>query len=221
MNISTAVRERRSIRKFLSKPVPKETIKKIIDHALWAPSWGNTQPWEIVVLSGDLLEKYKKANIEALAKGRKFSPDIPMPESWPDRLKSRYKNVGKSVLETLGVKRGDADGRNQYYLQMFSLFEAPTLVLFLIDQSVAVEYAMLDVGLLLQTFSLLAVEKGLGTCTMAVSVNYGTIAHELLKIPESKKLVIGTALGWPDHNADINRFERQRGDVDEFVKWII
>lgn len=128
--------------------------------------------------------------------------------------------MGKSVLETLGVAYDDVDGRNRYYSEMFSLFDAPTLILFLIDEAVSVESAMLDVGLILQIISLLAVEKGLATCTMAASVNYGEILHDLLDIPKNKKLVIETALGWPDNKTEINQFDRQRGSMDEFVRWV-
>ncbi|MFZ5500556.1 MAG: nitroreductase family protein, partial [Candidatus Micrarchaeota archaeon] len=52
MELNEAVRGRRSIRAFLPDPVPRELITKIVDVARWAPSWGNTQPWEIVVADG-------------------------------------------------------------------------------------------------------------------------------------------------------------------------
>jgi nitroreductase len=220
MRVSTAVKKRRSVRKFLSKPVSEKMICEIIDEALWAPSWGNTQPWEIVVLTGEILENYKKANAEALASGQEIRPDVPMPTNWPEILKNRYKHTGKKVLQTLGIEREDTAGRINYYLKMHALFDAPALVLFLVDESVSIEYAMLDIGIVLQTFCLLAVGKGLGTCIMAASVNYGAIAHQLLAIPDTKKIVIGTALGWPDEDADINRFDGQRGDINEFVTWI-
>lgn len=41
---------RRSIRKFTEQPVSEETIKKLFEAVRWAPSWANTQCWEIVVL---------------------------------------------------------------------------------------------------------------------------------------------------------------------------
>ncbi|MDQ1240594.1 MAG: hypothetical protein QG577_2780, partial [Thermodesulfobacteriota bacterium] len=45
MKLEDAVKSRRSTRAFLPKPVPRETITKIVRLARWAPSWGNTQPW--------------------------------------------------------------------------------------------------------------------------------------------------------------------------------
>ena len=49
---------------------------------------------------------------------------------------------------------------------------------------------------------------------------YPEITHKILSIPENKRLIIGAALGWPDIDAPVNRFERDRGAVEEFVQWI-
>ena len=69
-------------------------------------------------------------------------------------------------------------------------------------------------------FCLLAHDRGLGTCIMAAIVNYPEIVHELFSIPEDKTIVMRTVLGWPDPEAAVNQFERQRGAMDEFVKWV-
>ena len=56
MELQEAIRGRRSIRHFLPKPVSKKIIEEIIADTLWAPSWGNTQPWEIVAVTGEPLQ---------------------------------------------------------------------------------------------------------------------------------------------------------------------
>ena len=43
-------RKRRSIRKFKSDSIPDEYVDKIIEAARWAPSGGNSQPWEFIVI---------------------------------------------------------------------------------------------------------------------------------------------------------------------------
>ena len=53
MESNEAMERRRSIRAFLPDPVPREKIQKIVETARWAPSWGNTQPWEIVIADGE------------------------------------------------------------------------------------------------------------------------------------------------------------------------
>jgi len=45
------VKSRRAIRKFKPDPIPDETIEKILDVARWAPSGGNAQPWEFIVVN--------------------------------------------------------------------------------------------------------------------------------------------------------------------------
>jgi nitroreductase len=44
-----ALKTRKSIWAFKPEAVPREVISKILEAACWSPSWGNTQPWELVV----------------------------------------------------------------------------------------------------------------------------------------------------------------------------
>ena len=220
MELQEAVLGRRSIRQFLPKPVPDELIKDLIAKSLWSPSWGNTQPWEIVVATGESLAKFKKKNRDAFVGGRSSTTDIPMPQVWPERNKLRYKELGKSVLGALSIAREDQQARMDHFAWMFTLFDAPAMVIFTLDKTLLLEYAMLDVGLILQTFCLLAHDKGLGTCVLAVSVMYPEIAREVFSIPDTKRLVIGAALGWPDSAAPVNSFKRNRGPLVEFVRWV-
>jgi nitroreductase len=220
MELQEAVLGRRSIRQFLPKPVSDELINDLIAKSLWAPSWGNTQPWEIVVGTGESLAEFKKKNRNALLEGKNSTTDIPMPQVWADRYKLRYKELGKSVLGALSIAREDRQARSNHFAWMFTLFDAPAVVLFTVDKTLMLEYAMLDVGLILQTFCLLAHDKGLGTCVLAASVMYPEIAREVFSIPETKHLVMGAALGWPDRDAPVNSFERNRGHLEEFVRWV-
>ena len=220
MELQEAIQTRRSIRCFLPKPVPEETIQELIHEARWAPSWANTQPWEIIVVTGEPLERFKKENKEALLSGQTSNPDIPMPKKWPEALKKRSVDLGKRIFDALAINRDDAESRLAYYADMYYLFDAPILVLFLIDKELSLEYAMLDLGIFLQTFLLLAHNKGLGTCVFAGTVHCPDIIHKHFAVPKNKLLGIGVALGWSDVNAPINNFVRTRSEVEEFVRWI-
>jgi len=220
MELRETIRNRRSIRQFLAKPVPEDIIRELITDTLWSPSWGNTQPWEVVVASGQKLEEFKKKNQEALLAGKETATDIPMPQVWPDDYLLRYKELGKSVLGSLSIAREDRETRLKHFFKMFGFFDAPAAILVAVDKELALEYAMLDAGIFLQTFCLLAHDRGLGTCILAAMVSYPEIARELFSIPESKLLVMGAALGWPDPDAPVNCFERERGSLDEFVRWV-
>jgi nitroreductase len=220
MDVTTAVKGRRSIRKFKEKEVTQEIVREILGDALWAPSWGNTQPWEFYVVLGDTLERFKKANRNKFLEGEPQASDVPMPGMWPGPHKKRYVGLGKSVLEALSIGREDSEARTNYYADMYYLFDAPCLILICLDKELSIEYAMLDVGLITQTICLLAHERGLGTCMLANSSRYPGLLREMLPIPESKNIVIGTALGYPDLDSPVNRFERKRVELEEVVTWV-
>ena len=44
------VKTRKSVRRYKSEPVPDEVLEKILEAARHAPSAGNSQPWEFVVV---------------------------------------------------------------------------------------------------------------------------------------------------------------------------
>ena len=217
MELTKAIRGRRSIRRFKPDPVPDTLIHEILEEACWSPSWANTQPWEVYALTGEVLEQFRRENRRACLAGEPHTPEIPMPSQWPDHQNDRRKKLGKQVLESMSIAREDREARKNYHADVFSLFGAPSLILVCIDKSLPLEYAMLDVGLFMQTFCLLAHEKGLGTCMLAASVRYPHILRQLLKIPENQIMALGTACGFPDSSEGINRFARERSPIEEWL----
>jgi nitroreductase len=59
-----AVQKRKSIGDFKSDPVSRELLEKVLEMAVRAPSGVNRQPWEFVILSGEVLAKVKEKNLE-------------------------------------------------------------------------------------------------------------------------------------------------------------
>ena len=57
MNISKAVKERRSIRIFLKKDIPGEIIDRLIEALIWAPSAGNLQSRKFYFVRDQKLKK--------------------------------------------------------------------------------------------------------------------------------------------------------------------
>jgi nitroreductase len=58
MNVYEATIKRRTIRRFKQKPIPFETLKKLVNAGRLAPSSANLQPIEYIVIDGsDLVEK--------------------------------------------------------------------------------------------------------------------------------------------------------------------
>ncbi|MEX0975429.1 MAG: nitroreductase family protein [Bacillota bacterium] len=50
MDAFEAILSRRSIRKYTSEPVSEEQVKKLMECAMAAPSAGNQQPWQFIVV---------------------------------------------------------------------------------------------------------------------------------------------------------------------------
>ncbi|MGD0645704.1 MAG: nitroreductase family protein [Candidatus Bathyarchaeia archaeon] len=73
MDVFEAVQERRSIRAYQDKPVPRDKLEKILEAARLAPSARNIEPWHFVVITDS--EKRR-----VLSKGRfaKFLAEAPV-----------------------------------------------------------------------------------------------------------------------------------------------
>ncbi|MDF2928832.1 nitroreductase family protein [Anaerospora sp.] len=66
MNVYEAIQNRRSIRSFEGRPVEKEKVEKLLRAGMQAPSAGNQQPWEFIVIEDkETLQKMSKAHIYA------------------------------------------------------------------------------------------------------------------------------------------------------------
>jgi nitroreductase len=66
MDLMEAIKGRRSIRKYKADPVAEETLQKVLEAVRWAPSWANTQCWEVMVVKDP---KVKSELATALSKG--------------------------------------------------------------------------------------------------------------------------------------------------------
>ena len=64
MEFEEVVQGRRSIRGYLKKPVPKALIGEILKLAMRAPTSLNTQPWNFYVVTGEVLDRIRKGNVE-------------------------------------------------------------------------------------------------------------------------------------------------------------
>ena len=79
MEIIEAIRERRSIRAFKPDPVPREVLGELLELALRAPSFANTQPWEFAVVTGGALEAIRQAFLDRAEAREQAIADIPYP----------------------------------------------------------------------------------------------------------------------------------------------
>jgi len=219
MELNEAIERRRSIRAFLPDPVPREKIQKIVETARWAPSWGNTQPWEIVIADGEKAGQLAHALEAEGKKGTNPRPDIVMPMQFPEIHKTRYVSLGKALFTSMGIQRGDREARTQHYLNMYMFFGAPTVVYFVIDGRLNEPYACLDIGSIGTTFCYLAYQEGLGTIYLAASMHFPDIVKDILDIPEDKKVVIGIAVGTPHPDVPASLFRSEREPVENLLRF--
>jgi nitroreductase len=50
MTIPDLIINRRSIRRFTDREIPDKILSPLLESVRWAPSWGNSQCWEVVVV---------------------------------------------------------------------------------------------------------------------------------------------------------------------------
>ncbi len=198
MDIIEVTHNRKSIRKFKKNPISKELIEDIIKSAIWVPSWGNTQPWEIHIVASEIVRKISEEFVHNMKSGVPLNPDFSMPSMWPDIQKNRYRETGRGLLNTLGLDRDDKEGRLNYYISMFEFFSAPNLIYICIDKEINPHYGPFDIGALCTAICMFAYNKGLGTCPLACSVHYPDIIRKYVDIPQNKRIVVGVAIGYPD-----------------------
>jgi nitroreductase len=74
MDVLEAIKGRRSIRAFKSQDVLDETVKKLIEAACWAPSAGNIQPWEFIIVRNSQI----KQKLVDAALGQEFIAEAPV-----------------------------------------------------------------------------------------------------------------------------------------------
>lgn len=218
MELLQGLSSRHSVRGFKSTPVPEETLRMILQAAIRSPSYTNTQPWEVAVVSGGRRDALSKILLDLASAGVPSSADVPAPTQWPAVLASRAAEHSARRFRVLEIERDDAKARNELRLQNYRFFGAPC-VLFLLMDSTLGAWSTFDLGLFAQTLALAAHGLGLGTCLQASVTHYPDAVRSFLGLPQSKKLVLGISLGYPDPAAKLNSYESSRADLDEVVKW--
>jgi len=225
VDIDQAIEQRKSIRAFKSDPVPKAKLKEIMELALRAPSWGDTQPWEFAIVTGKKLEEIRQAFVEKAAAAQEDNPDIPRPREFPQPYDTRYRALGRKVLELKGISREDKEKRMRWILQGLRLFEAPCVIYIYIDRSFYLQgdrlnvWPVFDCGLVTENIMLLATSHGLGPVAQIQAVLYPDVLRKVLGILDSKLIVLGIAVGYPDWDDPVNQLRSEREPLDNISTW--
>ncbi len=220
MEIVEAIRARKSIRAFKPDPIKKEMVKEILEIATRAPSGTNTQPWEFFVLAGEVLEKVKQANVEHLKSGTPPNPEISFAISNPDTVyQKRRVELTKQLFQLMDIAREDKEKRTAWLERGFRYFDAPVAIIISVDRLLSEEGPLIDIGSVMQTICLAALNYGLGTCIEYQGVMYPEVLRQYAGIPESKRVLASIAVGFPDWDFPANKLESHRELVDNITNW--
>ena len=221
MDVLEAIRARKSIRGFKPDPVSREVLTEVLTVACRAPSPMNTQPWEFFVVTGPPLERLRGRYTEAFRSGAPIEPEH-MVVGWTrDSIyRQRQVNLAKQLFRLMGIAREDAEKRTRWMERGFRYFDAPAVIIVVVDRSLTEAGPLMDVGAVMQTLCLAALPYGLGTCIEDQGVMYPGILREELGIPDSKRIMMAVAIGTPDPDFPANMVETDREPVENITSWV-
>ena len=218
MEILDGIKTRHSVRAFKSNPITRDVMEKILQATSNSPSYTNTQPWEVVVVSGKQKDELSRKLLELAKAKAPTSPDMPIPKSWPSAMEVRSREHGARRLNTLGMARDDQEGREKLRLMNFEFYGAPCAILLFMDGALG-EWSIFDMGLFAENLILAAHSLGLESCLQASVTNYAKEIKKFFGVAESKKLVVCISLGYPDDKAKLNTYRSLTQKADEFTRW--
>jgi nitroreductase len=193
-------------------------MKKLLQTASASPSYTNTQPWEVVVVSGPKRDELAARLLGLATAKAPTCADLPIPKGWPAAMDERAREHGARRLSTLGLARDDAEGREKLRLMNFEFYGAPCAVFLFMDGSLG-EWSIFDMGLFAENLILAAHSLGVASCLQASVTNYAPEIKKFLGVAEGKKLVVCVALGYANKKALLNTYHGIKQQPDAFTRW--
>lgn len=174
------IHERRSIRRFEDRPVPRELLLRLVEAATWAPSAHNRQPWRFVILTGDE-SKRLLADTMAAELARDLRADGASEEAITrDTGRSRERLTGAGALVLVCLTMADMDDYPDARRQTF-------------EHTMAAQ----GVAMAAQNLLLAAHSEGLGAVWMCAPLFCQQAVREALDLPAGFEPQGVIALGYP------------------------
>ncbi|MCW4046087.1 MAG: nitroreductase family protein [Candidatus Bathyarchaeota archaeon] len=179
-HVIDAIKTRRSVRTYSSRPVPLSTLQQVLEAAGWAPSAHNAQPWRFIVLAS---EAEKQVLAEAMAKAwmtdlAKQGVTLEVQESLCKASVERFTRAPVLIIACITMEDMDryADEPRQR-----------------VERDLAVQ----SLGAALQNLLLAAHACGLGACWYCAPAFCKETVRKVLKIPEEVEPQALITLGYP------------------------
>jgi nitroreductase len=189
--ILQAIKNRRSIRKYKKQDVPKDKLMKVLEAANWAPSNGNSQPWNFIVTKGEYVDKVCKVFNDWASD---YIPNAPyIPQEKKAVMLEYAKDFGGAPVHIIVTYKTDPDEINT-------------------------EEALMAASAAIQNLCLAAVEQGLGTVWIAGHTAHSSETRAILGIDQDQKIAGIIPIGFPD--MDPPPPEREDPELVKKVKWL-
>lgn len=219
MKVSEALQQRHSIRSYKSTPVDPALIESIFKQAQLSPSNCNTQPWHVVVVSGETRDKIEKEMVTEIMSGKEPSFHFrPGDQGLKDVYRKRQIDCAISLYDSVGVKYEEKDKRQELMLRNWQFFGAPHAAFFSMPKSMS-EVNAVDMGIYLQTIMLLMTENGIGCCPQGALAMYADPVYKLANIPEENSIMFGLSFGYANEEAPINQYDVGRAELQECIEF--
>jgi len=211
--------ERYSCRAFKPEPVPRPIIERILRAAQRTASWCNSQPWQVVIASGEAKERFRKEIYAKAGSGGPDDGDFPFPREYRGVYLVRRRESGFQLYNTLGIPRGDKAAYARQSLENFNFFGAPHVAIIHTDEALGV-YGAIDCGAYVGNFMLAAQALGLGVIAQAALAHQSGLIRRHFKLGDDRRVVCGISFGYPDRDHPINGYRTSRASVSEAATFV-
>lgn len=216
MTVDDAIRARRSVRGFLPKKVPADTIREIFDIAGRAPSNCNIQPWIPHVVTGAAIRELGQRMIDASLAGIAPDPDFTADRKFTGVYRERQIDAAVQLYGSMGIERNDRVGRDAAYRRNLDFFGAPHAVLIFLNGEFDTREAV-DLGIYAQTLMLTMTARGIASCAQGALGLYCGITRDFFGLGPDHRLIFGISFGYEDTGVAANRTRVGRAALDEVV----
>ena len=211
--------ERYSCRAFRPDPVPCAIIERILKAAQRTASWCNSQPWRVVIASGQAKERFRKAIYAAVSSGAPEDGDFAFPREYRGVYLERRRESGFQLYNTLGIARGDKAAYARQALENYNFFGAPHVAILHTDEALGI-YGAIDCGAYVGNFMLAAQALGLGTIAQAALARQSGLIRRHFELGDDRRVVCGISFGFPDSDHRINSYRTTRAGLAETVTFV-
>ena len=211
--------ERYSCRAFLPQPVPRATIEHVLAAAQHTASWCNSQPWQLVIASGEAKERFRNAIYAEASSGAPEDGDFSFPREYLGVYLQRRRESGFQLYNTLGIARGDKAAYAKQALENYNFFGAPHVAIIHTDEALGI-YGAIDCGAYVGNFLLAAQALGLGTIPQAALARHSGLIRRHFGLGDDRRVVCGISFGFPNRDHKINSYRTSRARIPEAATFI-